>query len=124
MAIITFIMGSGWFASVALLIGGVLAELISAVGKYKSFKWNTIGYAAFAVLTNLGVYWIILLARDFYLNFSVKSGMDAGMMNMLMNHISGPILLLTCTLAAICAVGGMFLGKAMLKKHFEKAGVV
>jgi hypothetical protein len=38
--------------------------------------------------------------------------------------LSGSILLLTCALAAICAVGGMFLGKAMLKKHFAKAGAV
>jgi energy-coupling factor transport system substrate-specific component len=124
LAVIIFFLGSGWFASVGLICGGLLAELLSAVGRYRSFRWNTLGYAVFSVLNNLGVYAIILLARDYYLDFSIQSGMDPTHMNRLVNLMSGPLVLLTCALAALGAILGMLLGRLMLKKHFVKAGMV
>jgi energy-coupling factor transport system substrate-specific component len=123
-AIIVFILGSGWFVSVGLLVGGLLAELLSAIGKYGSFKWNTVGYAVFSVLNNLGVFAIILLSRDYYFNFSTQSGIDPVRMSQLIDLVSGPILLLSCILAVAGAVFGMALGRMFLKKHFERAGIV
>jgi energy-coupling factor transport system substrate-specific component len=124
MAVIAFIIGAGWNASVGLLIGGLLAELLSGVGKYRSFKWNLVGYAVFAIAYNLGLYAIILIARDYYYEFCVRSGIDAKITESLINTMSGPLLLLTCALSAAGAVIGMLLGKLLLKKHFKKAGIV
>jgi hypothetical protein len=36
LSIIVFFLGSGWFASAGLLVGGLLAELLSGIGKYLS----------------------------------------------------------------------------------------
>jgi energy-coupling factor transport system substrate-specific component len=124
LSILVFFLGSGWFASVGLLVGGLLAELLSGVGKYRSFKWNAMGYAVFSVSNNLGVFAIILLARDYYFDFSIQSGMDAAYMNKLIGLVSGPVLLLSCALTAVGAAIGMSLGKMFLKKHFERAGIV
>jgi energy-coupling factor transport system substrate-specific component len=124
LSIIVFFLGSGWFASAGLLIGGLLAELLSGIGKYKSLKWNAAGYAVFSVSNNLGVFAIILLAKDYYFDFSIQSGMDAAYMNELMGLVSGPVLLVSCALAAVSAVIGMLLGKMFLRKHFERAGIV
>jgi energy-coupling factor transport system substrate-specific component len=123
-ALTAFLLGSGWFVAAGLLAGGILAELLSGVGAYKSMKWDTAGYAAFAVCYNLGMFALILFARDYYFDFCVESGMDAGYMNALIDFFSGPMLLLTSALAAAGAVIGMLLGRRFLKKHFERAGIV
>jgi energy-coupling factor transport system substrate-specific component len=123
-AVIVFLLGSGWFVSVGVMIGAILAEAFAGIGKYKSFKWNVVGYAAFAVLLNLGTFAIILLARDYYFDFCIESGMDASYMNSMIDFVSGPLLLLTSALSAVGAVIGMLLGKVLLKKHFKKAGLL
>jgi energy-coupling factor transport system substrate-specific component len=123
-AILFYLIGSGWFIAVGILTGGVLGELLTGVGKYKNHIWNTIGYAAFGVCTQIGAFAIILLARDYYYEYCITNGMTSGYMDTLMNFLNWPILLLSIALTAVGAVTGMLLGKAMLKKHFEKAGIV
>ena len=95
LTVITFVLGSGWFVSASVLVGSILAELISGIGRYKSFKLNILGYAVFAVALNLGMFAIILLAQDYYLEFCLASGMDPAYMEALISFISGPILLLS-----------------------------
>jgi energy-coupling factor transport system substrate-specific component len=123
-AVLVFIMGSGWFVSVGVFAGAVLAELFARIGKYKSFKWNTVGYAAFAVCLNLGMFAIILFARDYYYHFCIESGMTPEYMEELMAFVTGPLLALSSVLSAVGAVAGMLLGRVFLKKHFVKAGIV
>jgi energy-coupling factor transport system substrate-specific component len=124
LATICFVAGSGWFVSTGLLVGGALAELVSGVGKYKSFKWNIAGYAAFAVALNLGNYSLMLIARDYYYEYCLQVGFEPGLAEALIGAVNGPVLLLSTTLTAVSAVAGMYLGRAMLKKHFMKAGIV
>jgi energy-coupling factor transport system substrate-specific component len=123
-AVCAFIMGSGWSVAAGVLAGAILAELIAGVGKYRSFKWNIAGYAVFAVCLNLGIFAIMLLARDYYYEFCIESGMTAEYMNALIGFVTGPLLLLTSALSIVGAVLGMLLGRAVLKKHFVKAGIV
>jgi energy-coupling factor transport system substrate-specific component len=123
-AVMVFIMGSGWFVSVGILVGAILAEVFAWAGKYKSFKGNVAGYAAFAICLNLGIFAIILFARDYYYDFCIESGMTAEYMEALLSFVSGPLLLLTCALSLVGAVIGMLLGRVFLKKHFVKAGIV
>jgi energy-coupling factor transport system substrate-specific component len=123
-AVIVFIMGSGWFVSTGVFAGAVLAELFARIGAYKSFKWNAVGYAAFAVCLNLGLFGIILFARDYYYNFCIESGMATEYMEALIDFVTGPLLALSCALAVVGAVVGMLLGRVLLKKHFVKAGIV
>jgi energy-coupling factor transport system substrate-specific component len=123
-AILVFIMGSGWFVSVGVLVGAIFAEAFARIGKYKSFRWNTAGYGAFAVCFNLGMFAIILFARDYYYDFCIESGMTVEYMEELLSFINGPLLALSSALSAVGAVIGMLLGRVFLKKHFVKAGIV
>jgi energy-coupling factor transport system substrate-specific component len=123
-ALIAFLMGSGWFVSAGIFVGGVLAELLAGAGGYRSFGWNVAGYAVFAICLNLGIFAIILLARDYYYDFCVESGMAAEYMNALLDFVNVPLLALTSALSAAGAAIGMLLGRVFLKKHFVKAGVV
>ncbi|MDR2673104.1 MAG: MptD family putative ECF transporter S component [Coriobacteriales bacterium] len=123
-AILAFVMGSGWFVAAGILIGAVGAELFARLGGYRNFTWNVVGYAVFALCLNLGIFAIILLARDYYYNFCIESGMTAEYMTELLAFVSGPLLVLTCALSVVGAVIGMLLGRVFLKKHFIKAGIV
>jgi energy-coupling factor transport system substrate-specific component len=123
-ALLFFLLGSGWFVALGALIGGDLSELLSGAGKYRNFKWNIAGYSALAASLNIGVFAIILFAPDYYYEFGIGSGMDTGYMEAQIHAITGPLLLLTTTLSAVGAVVGMLFGRAFLKKHFQKAGIV
>jgi energy-coupling factor transport system substrate-specific component len=118
------LLGSGWFIAVGSAVGGVVAELISAAGNYKSNKINIISYAAYGISLNMGAFAIVLLARDYYYNFAIQGGMDTAWMDTFTRFMNWPILALTSALCVVGAVIGMALGKAMLKKHFVKAGIV
>jgi energy-coupling factor transport system substrate-specific component len=123
-AVIAFVMGSGWPVAAGVLAGAIFAELLARAGGYKSFKWNAAGYAVFAVCLNLGIFAIMLIARDYYFDFSIESGMTKEYMTALLDLVSGPLLLLTSAMSAVGAVLGMLLGRTFLKKHFQKAGII
>ena len=115
--------GIGPYLALGFLGGGVAAELISGAGKYKSFALNTVGYAAQAFFVHIGAFLIAIVARDYYYDFCVSGGMSVEWTNTFLDFISWPVLLGSGVLAMAGAVIGMLLGKAMLKKHFVKAGV-
>ncbi|MDR1422893.1 MAG: MptD family putative ECF transporter S component [Coriobacteriales bacterium] len=124
MAIIYYVIGTGWFVAIGSLAGGILAELLTGIGKYRSSKWNIAGYAAFGACLQLGTFAIILLARDYYYEYCVTYGANKGLTDFLLGFMNWPTLLLTTLLTIAGAVIGMLLGKVFLKKHFEKAGIV
>jgi energy-coupling factor transport system substrate-specific component len=66
---------------------------------------------------------VVLLARDYYYDFCVTGGMTVEWTNTFLNFMSWPVVLGTGVLAIVGAVIGMLLGKAVLKKHFVKAGM-
>jgi energy-coupling factor transport system substrate-specific component len=116
--------GMGWYGVLGVLVGGVLAELIAGIGKYKSFKLTVLSYAAFGLCFELGGFLVILLAGDYYYEKSIALGANTAYMDALMKFMSGPVLAAACALAVVGAVAGMLLGRAFLKKHFERAGIV
>ena len=112
------------FLALGIIVGGILAELISGVGRYKRFALNTAGYAALMFCIHAGGFLVVIAARDWYYNFCVTGGMTVEWTNAFLNFMSWPVLLGTGALAIIGAVIGMLIGKTMLKKHFAKAGIV
>jgi energy-coupling factor transport system substrate-specific component len=123
MTLVLALFGTGWSLSLGFLVGGIIAELITGAGKYKSFKLTTIGFAAFCFCVHIGAFLICFVARDWYREFCISGGMTSEWTDTFLNFMSWPVMLGSGVLAIIGAVIGMFIGKAMLKKHFEKAGV-
>jgi energy-coupling factor transport system substrate-specific component len=122
-ALLMFLAGTGWFIFVGILAGGIVAEILSGLGRYRSFIWNTAGYAAFGLGTNLGTFAIVLVARDYYYEYCVANGMDVAWMETFMNFMSWQTLALSSALTIIAAIVGMWLGRLFLRKHFVKAGM-
>ncbi|MDR1422896.1 MAG: MptD family putative ECF transporter S component [Coriobacteriales bacterium] len=124
LALFLLLTGMGWYGVLGVFVGGVLAEIIAGIGNYRSFKLTVLSYAVFGLCFDLGGFLVILLAGDYYYKNSIALGADTAYMDALMNFMSGPVLAVACVLTVIGAVVGMLLGKAMLKKHFVKAGIV
>ncbi len=100
-----------------------LAEFFFRKGQFKSFKYNAISYGFFNCWI-VGSLMQMLLAKEQYMAIHVKAGMDSSYFPKLEALISWPSMALVIIGAFIGGIVGAYIGKAMLKKHFEKAGIV
>ena len=121
-----FLMGFLFFGNilVALVNFGfaLLAELFAYLGKYKSFKWNTLSYCfmSFWVIGQLGSYWV---ARDWIRELTISSGYPASHADGILSLATPLNLVLLITGTIISAVVSAFIANGMLKKHFVRAGI-
>lgn len=114
--------GMGFWGVPLGAIFGVLGDLILKSGGYKSMKKSIWGYAVFS-LWMIGTYIpMYFMADQAYADFKGSFGADYADKVMAMM----PMWSLVAVIAGIFvfALGGAFLGKALLKKHFVKAGIV
>lgn len=120
MGILMLLTGMGYYTLIVSVVSGLAAELIYRSGNYKS--------AAKAVLTH-GVYciWVwgnfLPLFTDIDGYFSTRQ--DFGQeyidtLTSLMPVWMCPVLLVCCFVFGV--IGG-FIGKALMKKHFTRAGI-
>lgn len=117
---------TGQFTLVLLVTFGaacIVAEVIRKITGYKNFKGNLLGYAFFS-LGMVGSPLPIWLFREDFSNQMVTQGMPADYVAT-MNVVTPNWLLVVMIIATflLAFVGGL-IGKAILKKHFEKAGMV
>jgi len=119
--LVMFAAGHSYIVVVLSLIIMLIAELIRKIGNYNSFKYNMMSYAIFST-------WIcsslmqMLLAKDVYLEHCKMMGEDYAVT--LERLITYPNMALVALGAIIGGVIGAYIGKALLKKHFRKAGIV
>ena len=120
MGLLMLLTGMSWPPLAVSVFTGLLAELIYKSGNYKS--------AAKAVITN-GVFSLWIAGNYLPLFFAAEeywaSRQDYGQeyidtVNSLMPVWMCPVMF---AVAFVCGIIGGLLGKAMLKKHFEKAGL-
>lgn len=122
-ALILLLFGSFWPSLVGVVSGGVIAELITMSRGYKSFRMNTLGYMIYGICLAVCANLPPLIARDYYYAYSIAGGMDPIYMEEMMAFLTGPVFAAGLIVAAIGAVFGTFLGKKIMKKHFERAGI-
>lgn len=120
--IIMMAFGHTYIILVHSLIVVIIAELIRRIGKYKSFKYNTLSFAVFNTWI-CGSLMQMLLAKEKYLEMTVTM-MGKDYANALENLINYPNMLLVYLGAFIGGIIGAYIGRAFLRKHFEKAGIV
>lgn len=113
--------GMGYWGVPCGLVSGLAADFIMKSGEYKSFKKGLIGYAVFSlwmVGTYIPMYFMAEQARaDFASQFSEEYA-DRVMSVM----PAWSFVLVIASIFGFALVGGL-IGKALLKKHFRKAGI-
>ena len=116
-----WITGMGYWPFLFSIVCGLIADLISKSGNYKSSKKALLSCAVFNI-TILGNFVPIVLNAEAY--FSTRQSFGEEYINTLSDIMSHnwllPLLLVSCF---VCGFIGGMIGKALLKKHFVKAGI-
>ncbi|WP_163227109.1 MptD family putative ECF transporter S component [Bifidobacterium choloepi] len=116
------LMGHGIFVFATGIVFGLLGDLVAAAGRYRSLKFNTLAYGVFSIWL-LGNFMPIVLTRDAYYAKLASGRRGVGYADRLMAVMPDWSL---APLAVACFVSGLlgaWLGRAMLRKHFERAGL-
>ena len=116
------IMGHPWVALILSVPVIVIADMVMAMGQYKSWKLNSIGYIIFSFwpIGNLLPFYFM---RNSYLAFiQYKYGTDyEATVEGLFSIGMIPIILITTIIGAWI---GAYIAKGILKKHFKRAGII
>lgn len=121
LGLLNLIMGSGVLVLIFGIIFGVLGDVILRAGKYQSWKCTLLGNGVFS-LWIMGYVSRMFLTRDTFFA-SLVSSYGQEYVDTLMSYTPGwtyPVLFVVTFIGGIL---GALLGKAVLKKHFEKAGI-
>ncbi len=122
-AIIMFVTGMGFLGAPFIIAAGLAADLIARAGNYKNFKMIVISYGVFCIWICANYFPVIVTAQS-YRQDLIDGGFSAEYADTLfraINYRTIAILLIVCVIFGFI---GAFLGKAVVRKHFEKAGIV
>ncbi len=113
--------GMGYWGVPVGVVSGLAADLIMKSGNYKSMKKGILGYAVFSlwmVGTYIPMYFMVEESRA---SFAASFGDEYA--DRVMSVMPTWSIVLVIASIFFCAVLGGLLGKALLKKHFVKAGI-
>ena len=122
--ILSFASGRFWMMAVFYAVFGVLADLICASGKFTSFKRNLLGYCVFALPPMGGHVPMAILPEQFDAFMAEKGDFSAfsGVIDAIgANWWALPLM---AAITVLCAVISGMIGRKLLRKHFERAGIV
>ncbi len=120
MTSILFVLFGGAWPMAFGYIGVIIAEFVARSGDYKSATKNIISYVFFA-------YWSIGVALVYYLlgdKLLKSTGFNSEQIADFMSNITTQTLIVGLLVIAVLSFIGGLIGKKMLKKHFERAGIV
>ncbi len=122
--ILLFITGMFWMMSAFFILLGFIADYIISSGDFKSFRRNLTAYCIFAIAP-MGAYIPMVVMPVQFDKFMQRKGnfsSFAGVIKSIgFNWWAIPAMILG---TVICGAIGGFIGKKLLRKHFEKAGIV
>lgn len=122
-AILMFVLGMGYLGAPLIIIAGVAADLIAKSGKYKSAKKTMFSYGVFCLWICANYFPVVVTAVS-YRQGLVDSGYSAEYCDNLFRAINYKTIGILLVLCFVFGCIGAVIGKAVVKKHFEKAGIV
>ncbi len=123
LAIIMFVTGMGYLGAPLIITAGVVADLIARSGRYKSMKKTVISYGVFS-LWICANYFPVVVTADSYRQGLIDGGYSAEYCDNLFRAINSKTIFVLLILCFVFGCVGAFIGKAVVRKHFEKAGIV
>lgn len=121
--IIMFATGMYWGMALAYIILGVIADFIASIGKYKNPKITSISYITIS-LSGITSYAVFFLNKGKWLQYMLKQGADPVYYEVMMNSAKFWYLPAIVIGTIISAAISSWIGRKLLKKQFEKAGIV
>ena len=121
--LLSFLMGQTWMSIPFGLVFGLIADLIMKSGGYKSWTKNLAAYSVFTLWT-IGTMLPMWIMRDSYFEASLNNGATEAYIDAVMKLTPTYMIAVIAVLGLVGGFLGACLGKAVLKKHFKKAGIV
>ncbi len=121
LGIVMFLSGHTWIPIAVYTICGLIADLVLKMGNYSSIKNSIISYGFFS----LGVFGNMLpfyILRDYFVE-SIRASMGTDYVNVILPFLTNEMLIVLIIATFIVGLIGAYIGKLVLKKHFEKAGM-
>ena len=119
--LLMFSMGHTYVLAVHAVVVMLLAEMVRRIGNYNSFRYNMFAFAIFNTWI-CGSLMQMLWAKEKYMEMSMMMGQEY--VDTLERLITYPNMALVYIGAMVGGIIGAYIGRAFLKKHFEKAGII
>lgn len=123
MGLMMFVTGMFWLWSIAYVVLGVIAGEIARIGDFKSFKWNTISFMIFS-LNPMASYSMMWIDKQSYRDYLQSKGTDPSYMDIMFQTAQDWLLPAMFIGTLVAAWLGAYIGRSLLKKHFERAGII
>lgn len=117
-----FLMGYTWMATVFWVVFGFLADLTLKFAGYKRFRGTLLSYIVYT-MGEMGCHAPLFLAGQSYWDY-IRDSMGDQYADSLMRMMPSWMFYAGFLILAIGAVSGALLGRKLLKKHFQRAGIV
>jgi energy-coupling factor transport system substrate-specific component len=121
LGIVMFLSGHTWVPIVVFTFFAFLADCILKASNYSSIKSSIISHGVFimGIMGNMLPFFIL---RDLYMD-SMRASMGNDYVNVIAPFLNNGVLIVLFILTFIAGIASAYLGKIVLKKHFEKAGI-
>ncbi len=122
-AVVNVFLGYHFIVLVIVLIFMLLAEFVVRKGEYKTFKYNAIAYGIFSASGAASLMQIVLV-HEHYIGLMKRSKMPDETIRLIEKYASWSSIAIIMIATFMVALIGALIGRKMLKKHFEKAGII
>ena len=121
LGIVMFLSGHTWVPIVTFTICALIADFILKMGNYSSVKNSIISHGVF-ILGIMGNMLPFFILRDQYMS-AMRTSMGNDYVNVIAPYLQSNFLIVLIILTFIAGLISAYIGKIVLKKHFERAGI-
>lgn len=123
MGVLMFTTGMYWMWPIAYVVFAIIADIVSGIGKFKNMYINILGYVIFS-LNPIVAYSMMWINQKEYVSYLLSKGTEQSYMDTMVataqNWMLPAMIISTIVLGFI----GALIGKRLLRKQFEKAGII
>jgi len=120
-SILVFLGGMSYLTVITGLIFPIIGDYIMKLGDYKEFSKIAIGTGVFSLWV-FGAFAALWLFRDAQMEM-ITMGMGPEYANALFSYIPQGSMVLYMIAVIIAGIIGAYVGRIILRKHFERAGI-
>ena len=122
-AVVIFVTGSGWPVALGLAVGGAVSELARKALGYGRFAGVAVGYALFETCWAAGLFVPMFASQDYYRELMGSNSIDPAYMEALLSTVTPETFAIIAVVTFAGGIIGSLVGRAVFKKHLERAGI-
>ena len=116
-----FLMGYMWVALVGMGAAGFVGDLVLRFGGYQRFSAHALSYAVYCLGMIAGPLLLWFAGATYW--DQIEKSMGAEYVSALQQFMPSWMLYVSIPLLFLSGLVGAFLGRKMLRKHFQRAGI-